>query len=69
MIGEINFFGVFVPSILVLMLIAYVINTAICMALNRLGFYRLVWHRTIFDLALYTLVLGILVYCSYFIPR
>ncbi|MDR0997117.1 MAG: DUF1656 domain-containing protein [Zoogloeaceae bacterium] len=65
MIGEIDLFGIFVPSILVLMLVAYLLNIGICMALTRLGFYRLVWHRAIFDLGIYVLVLGVLVFVSH----
>ncbi|HTH61145.1 MAG TPA: DUF1656 domain-containing protein [Paraburkholderia sp.] len=61
MIGEIDILGVFVPSVLVLMLIAYVINIGIRWTLTRVGFYRLVWHRSIFDLGIYVLVLGVIV--------
>jgi uncharacterized protein DUF1656 len=65
MIGEIDIFGVFVPSILVLMLIAYLINLVIRTVLDRAGFYRLVWHRSIFDLGIYVLVLGLVVVVSH----
>jgi hypothetical protein len=65
MIGEIDIFGVFVPSILVLMLIAYLINQVIRTLLARIGFYRLVWHRSIFDLGIYVLVLGLVVIVSH----
>ena len=41
MIGEIDIFGVFVPAVLVLMLIAYLINLVIRTVLARVGFYRL----------------------------
>jgi Protein of unknown function (DUF1656) len=65
MIGEIDIFGVFVPAILVLMLIAYLINQVIRTLLARTGFYRLVWHRAIFDLGIYVLVLGLVVIVSH----
>jgi hypothetical protein len=65
MIGEIDILGVFVPSVLVLMLIAYLINIGVRMVLTRIGFYRLVWHRSIFDLGIYVLVLGVLVVVSH----
>jgi hypothetical protein len=69
MIGEIDIFGVFVPAVLVLMLIAYPINLVILKTLARVGFYRFVWHRSIFDLGLYVMVLGLLVIVSYkFVP-
>jgi hypothetical protein len=65
MIGEIDIFGVFVPAILVLMLIAYLINLVIRTLLARAGFYRFVWHRSIFDLGIYVLVLGLVVIVSH----
>ncbi|MBB4512705.1 DUF1656 domain-containing protein [Paraburkholderia fungorum] len=65
MIGEIDIFGVFVPAVLVLMFIAYLINLAIRTVLARAGFYRFVWHRSIFDLGIYVLVLGLVVVVSH----
>ena len=65
MIGEIDIFGVFVPAVLVLMLIAYLINLALRTVLTRVGFYRFVWHRSIFDLGIYVLVLGLVVVVSH----
>jgi hypothetical protein len=65
MIGEIDIFGVFVPSILVLMFIAYLINLVLRTVLTRTGLYGLVWHRTLFDLAIYVLVLGLVVIVSH----
>ncbi|CAD6527296.1 DUF1656 domain-containing protein [Paraburkholderia sabiae] len=65
MIGEIDVLGVFVPAVLVLMFIAYLINLAIRTVLARVGFYRLVWHRSIFDLGIYVLVLGLVVIVSH----
>jgi Protein of unknown function (DUF1656) len=65
MIGEIDIFGVFVPSVLVLMLVAYLINLAIRTVLAYVGFYRFVWHRSVFDLGIYVLVLGLVVVVSH----
>ena len=65
MIGEVDVFGVFVPAVLVLMFVAYVIGLVIRSALARAGFYRLVWHRSIFDLGIYVLVLGLVVLVSH----
>jgi len=65
MIGEIDVLGVFVPSVLVLMFIAYLVNLVIRNVLARIGFYRLVWHRSIFDLGIYVLVLGLVVVVSH----
>ncbi|MXN77683.1 DUF1656 domain-containing protein [Burkholderia sp. 4701] len=65
MIGEIDIFGVFVPAPLVLMLIAYLINVVIRAGLTRIGFYRFVWHRSIFDLGIYVFVLAAVVIVSH----
>ena len=65
MIGEIDIFGVFVPAVLVLMLVAYLLNIVIRAVLTRIGFYRFVWHRSIFDLGIYVLVLGAVVVLSH----
>ncbi|PLZ04247.1 hypothetical protein CY652_00780 [Burkholderia sp. WAC0059] len=64
MIGEIDIIGVFVPSVLVLMLVAYLFNLVIRNVLTRIGFYRFVWHQSIFDLGIYVLVLGAIVVVS-----
>jgi hypothetical protein len=65
MIGEIDILGVFVPAVLVLMFIAYLVNIVIRAALERVGFYRFVWHRSIFDLGIYVVVLGVVVIVSH----
>ncbi|MEY8169817.1 DUF1656 domain-containing protein [Burkholderia multivorans] len=65
MIGEIDILGVFVPAPLVLMLIAYLINVAVRTVLDRIGFYRLVWHRSVFDLGIYVFVFAAVVIVSH----
>jgi hypothetical protein len=65
MIGEIDIFGVFVPAVLVLMLIAYVLSLVVRMVFGRIGLYRFVWHRSVFDLAVYVMLLGIVVIVSH----
>lgn len=56
--GEFSIYGVFVPSLLVWMLVAFVITSGARAVLTRVGFYKLVWHRSLFNLALYAIVLG-----------
>lgn len=57
MIGELDFFGVFVPSVLPLGILAFVISLIMRALLRRVGFYRLIWHAGLFDAALYLVVL------------
>ena len=58
MFGDFNVFGIYVPRMLVLALLAYLVNLLLRRILARLGVYRLVWHPALFDLALFVLVLG-----------
>ncbi|MDR3429252.1 DUF1656 domain-containing protein [Silvimonas sp.] len=58
MSGEIDVYGVFIPSLLGWMLIAFVVTGCLRFVLGRLGFYKLVWHRSLFNLALYVIALG-----------
>ncbi|CAM5276061.1 hypothetical protein SSTU70S_01971 [Stutzerimonas stutzeri] len=60
MTGHLNIYGVYVPVLLVAMLVAYGVKSLIVATLQRLGFYRWVWHPPLFNLALYILVLGAL---------
>ncbi|WP_294391627.1 DUF1656 domain-containing protein [uncultured Sphingomonas sp.] len=56
MTGEINIAGVFVHPLLLAACLALPLAQAVGWALSRTGFYRLVWHRGLFDVAL-TIVL------------
>jgi hypothetical protein len=58
MTGDFSLFGVFVPKILVLALVAYGLNLVLKRVLAGAGVYRLVWHPALFDLALFVLVLS-----------
>ena len=58
MTGELDIYGVFVPSLAAWMLLASVISLAVRRGLAWTGFYRLVWHRPLFDLALYVVLLA-----------
>jgi hypothetical protein len=65
MIGEIDIYGVFLPAVLILMLVSYLLCLVVTRVFARVGFYRFVWHRSIFDLAIYVIVLGIVVIVSH----
>ena len=58
MIGDLDISGVFLPTLLVLMGITYGIFLVVHGLLNRVHFYRLVWHRALFNVALYALLLS-----------
>ena len=60
--GHFDIYGVYVPTLLLLLLGAYVVKSLLHTVLVRIGFYRLVWHPPLFNLALYIIVLGALFY-------
>ena len=55
---EINIGGVYVPAALVWAGAAFVLCILIERILGRTGFYRLVWHRALFDLAVFVILWG-----------
>ncbi|HBN8522199.1 DUF1656 domain-containing protein [Pseudomonas aeruginosa] len=61
MIGEIDIYGVYVPALLLMLLIAFLVTTSIRRGLMRLQFYRFVWHQFLFNFSLFVVVLGCLV--------
>lgn len=58
--NQADIYGVYVPTLLLLMIGAYWLKGALGYVLNRLGFYRHVWHPALFNLALYIMLLGVL---------
>jgi len=58
MIGEFNIYGVYLPWLLVLALLAFGASRLLAYLLAQLGFYRLVWHPALFNAALFIIVLG-----------
>ena len=61
---ELDIAGVLVPSLVLWLVIAYALSALLRALLRRLGFYRLVWHRALFDFALFVCLLGGIVYLS-----
>ena len=61
MIREIDLFGVYVSPMLAFMAAALLLWLALRRVLERTGAYRYVWHRALFDLALYVVLLGAVV--------
>jgi hypothetical protein len=61
---EVDLFGILVPALLVWLLLTYLLGALLRPLLERSGLYRFVWHRALFDLALYVCLLGGVVYLS-----
>ncbi len=61
MFGEFDIYGVFVPALLVWMLVALGLTAVMRGMLAMTRFYLQVWHRSLFNFAMYVIVLGIVV--------
>jgi hypothetical protein len=69
MTSELNLYGVFVPALFLWMLVAFGILQALRRTLAQGGAYVFVWHRPLFDLALYVIILGAIVYLSIWLTK
>ncbi|HEU0149519.1 MAG TPA: DUF1656 domain-containing protein [Bradyrhizobium sp.] len=61
---DVDIAGVLVPALLLWLVIAYVLSALLSAQLRRVGFYRFVWHRALFDFAIFVCLLGGVVYLS-----
>jgi hypothetical protein len=59
---DLSLSGVFTPALLLAAVIAYALNGLLRRALGHAGVYRYVWHRPLFNLALYVILLGLVVW-------
>jgi hypothetical protein len=57
---ELDLYGVFVPTLAAIAVVAFFLNSILRRILAFIGFYRLVWHRPLFDTAMYFCLLGAL---------
>ena len=58
-IGEFDIYGVYFPAFAVFAAIALLFQVVIKRLLDACGFYRWVWHRALFDLSIYVILLGV----------
>jgi hypothetical protein len=56
MIKEIDIGGVLITPFLAWALIALLINAILTRIFNRIGLYRLIWHRHLFDAAVFVIL-------------
>ncbi len=59
MIHELDIYGVLIPPILAWTAIALAAAGLLRLAMGRLRVYRFVWHKPLFDLALFVIVLAV----------
>ena len=60
----IDIYGVLVPALLLWIIVAYVLSALLRRLMQRFDLYRLVWHRALFDFAIFVCLLGVVVYLS-----
>lgn len=56
--GEFDIYGIFVPELLIFALPAAALTALLRRLLVAIGFYRLVWHAALFDVALFIVMVG-----------
>jgi hypothetical protein len=61
---ELSFYGLLISPLLVWTAVAFLLCAGLRHALNKLGAYRFVWHRSLFDAALLVIVLGVVAQAS-----
>lgn len=59
MIGEFDIYGVYFPAFAIFAAVAFLLQVVIKRLFNACGVYRWVWHRALFDLAIYVILLGV----------
>ena len=60
----IDIYGVLVPALLLWIIVAYALSAVQRRLMQRFDLYRLVWHRALFDFAIFVCLLGVVVYLS-----
>lgn len=61
MAGELNFYGIYIPFLLIEALLAYVVYLFLVKIINKWQLERWIMLPTIFHLCLYIVVLGVVV--------
>lgn len=61
MIREIDILGVFVPPLLFYAAVAGLAWQPVRLVLERVGFYRFVWHPALFNVSAYVVILAAVV--------
>lgn len=59
--GELDIYGVFIPTLLAWAIVGFVVSLFVRRLLAKLGFYKYVWHRPLFDIALLVVLIGAVV--------
>jgi len=63
-IGEFDLAGVFVPAIVIWAVLSMAVGLVVRRVFTATGFYQLVWHRGLFDLALFFILWGLVAFVA-----
>lgn len=58
MMDDIDIYGLFIPPLLIMAVLAWALSALLRRSLHAIGAYGLIWHPPLFDFALYVLVLS-----------
>jgi hypothetical protein len=58
MTAELSLYGLYLPTLLPLAIVAMICTRLVARLLLRVSFYRWVWHPALFDFALFFILLG-----------
>ncbi|HVJ76753.1 MAG TPA: DUF1656 domain-containing protein [Hyphomicrobium sp.] len=59
--GELDIYGVFIPALLAWAILGFVASIFVRRVLAKIGFYKYIWHRPLFDIALVVVLIGVVV--------
>ena len=59
MITDFDFFGVTVSPLLICLLVAFAARVAVSRVLSSAGVYKWIWHRSLFDLSIYIILVWV----------
>jgi protein AaeX len=68
-IGELDIYGVYVPIFVVVAAVAFLFQILLKRVLDACGLYRFLWHRALFDLAIYVILIGLVTAAASILPR
>jgi hypothetical protein len=58
MMGEINFYGIYIPWLVILGIVSILCTRLVSYVMARFGLYRFIWHAALFDLSVFIIILG-----------
>jgi len=64
MYHEVNILGVYIAPFVLMMLVAWLVTLPLTLLSNHYNLTRFVWHRSLFNLSIYVIVLSVITVLS-----